>query len=102
METAIKNKPLTSATKESFTLAKGRFAPEEASELVQHLFYDEVNFQHAQSFSQWVRFSAENQDIPLKIEALKKAHQQAKALIAAAKKSGRTVQVHASISIELI
>lgn len=102
MIATAKNNENTSIGKETFDLVKGEFSHEEASEIINDLFFKKINFHEAKSFSQLIRFGVKDAHGQKRISELKLAQEQARALIAEAKESGKTVKVSSTILIELI
>lgn len=102
MIATTKEKEITMLEKGTFDLVKGEFSHEDASEIVNDLFFKKINFQEVKSFSQLIRFGSKDPHTQKRISELKLAQAQARELIAEAKETGKKVRVNSTITIELI
>jgi len=93
---------ITLETRGIFDLVKGEFSPDEASEILVDLFSKKINFHEVKSFSEQIRFGTEDVKGLKRIKELKIARNSAIELIAEANKSGKSLRIYSTISIELI
>lgn len=93
---------IQSVGKETYDLVKGKFTPDEASEIVHALFFKKISFHELKIFSNEIRYGLKDHDSKKRIEELKKAQQQARDLIDKAKEEGKSLQLDSQISIKLV
>lgn len=99
---ATQEQPTTDIEVGKFELINGEFSPEEAFKIINHLYFQKINFHELNNFSQLVRFGSEDPLTQKRISELKAALQQAREYIEEAQKSGRTLRLDSMISIEMI
>lgn len=99
---ATHDNPTTELKKAIFDLVKGEFTQEEAFEIVNDLFAKKINFHESKSFSQLVRNGQSDPAEHDRISELQNSREQSSQLIAEAKKSGKSLRVSSTITIELI
>ena len=87
---------------EKYDLIKGDFAPEDGSEIINHLINTKINFLNLRNFSQHIRFNREDEVALKKIGELKLCQQSIKNLVKEAKLQGKSLRVRSNITIELI
>jgi hypothetical protein len=99
---AQQEKQSTTDVKAIYDLVKGDFSPAEASEIIDDLFNTKINFHERKNFSRQIRFGSDDLHGLQRIKELKMARELANGLITEAKKSGKSLRVNSTISIELI
>lgn len=102
MLASTQEKQISTATEETYELIKGTFSPAEASEIVNDLFFKKINFHKIRNFSQQERFGTDHQGSQQRIAELKLAQEQASEIIADARRTGKSLRVSSTISIEVI
>ena len=88
--------------KGNLKLIKGEFTPQEALEIVDHLFSEKINFHEKNNFSKFIRTGERDEATTQRIDELKDAFKQAKTVIEEAERSGKKVRMNSTISFELI
>lgn len=83
-------------------LIKGEFSPEEAKEIINHLFLEKINFHGVKSFSKKIRFGEEDNRSEERIIELKQSQAVLNKFIEAAREQGISVKIESSVSIELL
>lgn len=82
-------------------LVKGKFSPEDAKEIINHLISGKINFHEMRSFSNKIRFGEVDQNSQVRIKELKHSRAAINVLIVQAKEQGKTVTIESTISVEL-
>lgn len=101
MKTAVTVQPTTFEPKK-YDLIRGDFSAAEALEITNHIIAEKINFHEMKSFSTKIRFGEVDRNSALRIKELKECKAFLSVLIAEAKSTGKTVKIHATISVELI
>ncbi|MEN2280886.1 hypothetical protein AAGF08_02025 [Algoriphagus sp. SE2] len=83
-------------------LIKGDFSPEEASEIINHLFAKKINFHERKNFSDEIRFGEVDNNSKERIKELKKCKASLNEFMELAKKQGKNLRIKSSISVEII
>lgn len=83
-------------------LIKGDFSPEDASEIVNHLFAKKINFHERKNFSHEIRFGEVDQNSKERIKELKQCKASLNEFLEQAKKQGKNLKIKSSISLEII
>ncbi|RAI89383.1 hypothetical protein [Algoriphagus yeomjeoni] len=101
MNTAqLKQKTLTDTNQQD--LIKGEFSPEDAMEIINHLFSEKINFHGMRSFSNKVRFGEIDQVSEARIVELKQSNVELNEVIKSAKSQGKTLKIESVVTIEII
>lgn len=83
-------------------LVKGKFSPEDAKEIINHLFSEKINFHDMRSFSHKIRFGEVDQDSQARIIELKQSWAALNIVIKQAKEQGKNLKIESTISIKLV
>lgn len=101
VNTAQLNKStLTDANQQD--LIKGDFSPEDAKEIINHLFYEKINFHGLKSFSNKERFGEVDHESDKRIIELKQSRYSLNEIIKTAKEQGKALKITSTVSIEII
>ncbi len=88
--------------KEIYDLIDGDFKCEDASEIINDLFFWKINFHSRKNFSQQIRFGSEDLRGVKRIDQLKMARSRAIELIEKSKINGKILRIKSTITLELI
>lgn len=83
-------------------LIKGEFSPEDASEIINHLFAKKINFHERRNFSDEIRLGEVDQTSKERIKELKQSKASLNEFLSYAKEQGKTLRIKSSISVEII
>ncbi len=101
MNTAQLNQTTMTDTNQQ-DLIKGDFSPEDAKEIINHLFSEKINFHGVKSFSNKVRFGEVDHNSERRIIELKQSRASLNEMIKSAKEQGKTLKIESTVSIEII
>lgn len=88
--------------KGQYDLIRGDFSPEDALEIMDHIFFKKITFHEQRSFSNEIRFGEPDKDSLMRCEELKRSKGSVSEMIQLATELGKTLRIKSSISIELI
>jgi 2-hydroxy-3-keto-5-methylthiopentenyl-1-phosphate phosphatase len=83
-------------------LIKGNFSPEDASEIINHLFAKKINFHERRNFSDEIRLGEVDQNSKERIKELKQSKASLNEFLRDAKEQGKSLRIVSSISVEII
>ncbi|HSF54262.1 MAG TPA: hypothetical protein VLA71_10940 [Algoriphagus sp.] len=83
-------------------LIRGDFSPEDAKEIINHLFSEKINFHGVKSFSNKIRFGEVDHNSERRIIELKQSKDALNEMIKSAKEQGKTLKIESTVSIEII
>ncbi|WP_296700725.1 hypothetical protein [Algoriphagus sp.] len=83
-------------------LIKGDFSPENASEIINHLFAKKINYHERKNFSHEIRFGEVDQNSKERIMELKECKALLNDFLVQAKEQGKNLRIYSSISVEII
>ncbi|MEP1087071.1 hypothetical protein [Algoriphagus sp.] len=83
-------------------LIKGEFTPEEAKEIISHLFSEKINFHGMKSFSNKVRFGEVDHASEARIVELKQSNSELNQFIKTARLKGKKLRITSTVSIKLV
>ncbi len=83
-------------------LIKGEFSPEDASEIINHLFAKKINFHEIKNFSNEIRFGEADLKSKERIIELKEGKASLNEFLKDAREKGKNLRIVSSISVETI
>lgn len=83
-------------------LIKGEFSPEDASEIINHLFAKKINFHERRNFSDEIRLGEVDQNSKERIQELKESKALLNEFLKYAKEQGKNLRIESTISVEII
>lgn len=83
-------------------LIKGDFTPENALEIINHLFGKKINFHERKNFSHEIRFGEVDQNSKERIKELKEGKASLFEILQEAKEKGKNLRIKSTVSVEII
>jgi len=99
---AVEEKRTSKVAKGTYELIKGEFSPAEASEIINGLFSQKINFHEVKSFSELIRYGTKDEDTTHRLNELRLNQQFANDFIKEARETGKQLRVRSTITIEFV